>query len=104
MRGDAPRRALLPHDSIPNSPSPSLLPLSFSQVRSPPAEGVYIHGLFLDGAAWSKSEGVLMESEPKKLFVPLPVLFASANTKTEQAKVRDRVGKGGMEMVGSPRR
>jgi dynein heavy chain len=49
---------------------------------------VYIHGLFLDGAAWSKSEGVLMESEPKKLFVPLPVLFASANTKTEQAKVR----------------
>lgn len=54
------------------------------QVRSPPAEGVYLHGLFLDGAAWSKQEGVMVESEPKKLFVSLPVLYVSANTKSEQ--------------------
>lgn len=60
-------------------------PKSFhDQVRSPPAEGVYIHGLFLDGAAWSKQEGVVVESEPKKLFVSLPVLFVSANTKSDQ--------------------
>ncbi|CAN0149606.1 unnamed protein product [Ectocarpus sp. 6 AP-2014] len=58
------------------------------QVRSPPAEGVYIHGLFLDGAAWSKQEGVMVESEPKKLFVSLPVLFVSANTKSDQVKVK----------------
>jgi len=57
---------------------------SHVQVRSPPAEGVYIHGLFLDGAAWSKQEGVMVESEPKKLFVSLPVLFVSANTKSDQ--------------------
>ncbi|CAM9269982.1 unnamed protein product, partial [Laminaria digitata] len=56
------------------------------QVRSPPAEGVYIHGLFLDGAAWSKQEGVMVESEPKKLFVSLPVLFVSANTKSDQVR------------------
>lgn len=57
-----------------------------AQVRSPPAEGVYIHGLFLDGAAWSKQEGIMVESEPKKLFVSLPVLFVSANTKSDQVR------------------
>jgi dynein heavy chain, axonemal len=57
-------------------------------VRSPPPEGVYIHGLFLDGAAWSKQEGRLVESEPKRLFVPLPVLWASATVKSEQMKIR----------------
>lgn len=56
------------------------------KVRSPPAEGVYIHGLFLDGAAWSKQEGNLVESEPKKLFVSLPVLFVSANIKSDQVR------------------
>lgn len=55
-----------------------------AQVRSSPTEGVYIHGLFLDGAAWSKQEGFMVESEPKKLFVSLPVLYVSANTKNDQ--------------------
>jgi dynein heavy chain len=58
------------------------------QVRSAPAEGVYIHGLFLEGAGYSKATGALEESEPKKLFAPLPVLYVSANTKTEEIKVK----------------
>jgi dynein heavy chain, axonemal len=62
-------------------------------VRSPPQEGVYIHGLFIDGAAWSKSEGCLVESMPKVLFTSLPVMLVSANTKKDQDKVvRDIFG------------
>lgn len=56
-------------------------------VKSTPAEGCYIHGLYLEGAAWSKDQQMVVESEPKTLFVPLPVLFVSANLKTEEAKV-----------------
>jgi len=58
------------------------------KVKEPPTEGVYVHGLFLDGAAWNRPESLLVESEPKKLFVPLPVLYVTANSKTEQAKLR----------------
>merc|ERR1712196_66944 len=58
------------------------------QVRAPPAEGVYIHGLSLEGGAWSRQENMLVESEPKKLFVPMPVVWVTANSKQDQLKVR----------------
>ena len=35
------------------------------QVRSSPKEGVFVHGLYLDGAAWSKAETSVIESEPR---------------------------------------
>jgi dynein heavy chain len=57
-------------------------------VKQPPAEGCYIHGLFLDGAAWSRAESNLVESEPKQLYVPLPVLYVTANLKEEERKSR----------------
>ena len=46
-------------------------------IREAPSEGVYIHGLFLDGCAWSTRENRLVDSEPKKLFHPLPVLYVT---------------------------
>ena len=58
------------------------------QIKNLPNEGMYIHGLFLEGAAWSKQEGILVESQPKVLFVPLPVLFISGNTKKNEEKSR----------------
>ncbi|RHY51106.1 hypothetical protein DYB38_003376 [Aphanomyces astaci] len=51
------------------------------QIRQPPKEGVLVHGLFLEGAAWHKANATLVESEPKKLFAPLPVLYVTATTK-----------------------
>jgi dynein heavy chain len=45
---------------------------------------VYVHGLFLDGAAWSNSDGSLSESAPKKLFSQLPVILVTAVTKSNR--------------------
>jgi hypothetical protein len=47
---------------------------------------VYIYGLYLDGCAWSGRENKLVDSEPKKLYHPLPVLYVTG----VQAKVRGR--------------
>jgi dynein heavy chain len=58
------------------------------KVTAQPAEGIYVYGLFLEGCAWSKQEGTLVESEPKKLFVPLPILLVSGNIKDNEKKVK----------------
>ena len=55
-----------------------------SQVRSVPKEGVYTHGLFLDGAAYSKADGSLIESAPKVLFAPVPLMMITAVTKSQK--------------------
>ena len=60
-------------------------------VKVAPEEGIYLHGLFLDGCAWSKPENKLVESEPKKLFTSLPVVHVTGNIKGDAAKVRRQV-------------
>ena len=45
------------------------------EVRKGPDEGVYIYGLFVDGAKWEKTKDKLVDSDPKVLFAPLPVLW-----------------------------
>ena len=44
-------------------------------LKDAPGEGVFVHGLFLDGCAWSNRENRLVDAEPKKLFHALPVLY-----------------------------
>jgi len=43
-------------------------------------EGQNIHGLYIEGARWNRSEGKLDESEAKKLHVPMPVIYVTAMT------------------------
>lgn len=52
-------------------------------------EGVYIYGLFLEGAGWDKRRSILIESTPKILFVQLPVLhmFAVDSTRPRDPKL-----------------
>ena len=64
-------------------------------VRTPPKEGVYIHGLYLDGCAWSKPHNTLVESEPKVLFHPLPVLYVTGVTKSQKKESKSQFGSQG---------
>lgn len=61
--------------------------LTHEQVKAAPKEGVFVHGLYLDGAAWSSSEGGITESAPKKLFSLLPVMHVTAVTKNTKRSI-----------------
>ncbi|OXB65797.1 hypothetical protein ASZ78_008864 [Callipepla squamata] len=52
-------------------------------------EGVYIHGLYLEGAGWDRRNSKLIESTPKMLFVQLPVvhIFAVETTGPKDPKL-----------------
>uniref|UniRef100_A0A8D0U4X3 AAA+ ATPase domain-containing protein n=1 Tax=Sus scrofa TaxID=9823 RepID=A0A8D0U4X3_PIG len=52
-------------------------------VSAPPTEGVYVYGLYLEGAGWDKRNMKLIESKPKVLFELMPVIriYAENNSK-----------------------
>lgn len=47
-------------------------------ITNSPAEGVYIHGLSLDGAGWDRRNARLIEPPPKVLFTSMPVVHMYA--------------------------
>ncbi|OXB65197.1 hypothetical protein ASZ78_004954 [Callipepla squamata] len=51
-------------------------------ITSPPVEGVYMYGLYLEGASWDRRNMRLTESKPKVLFEMMPVIriYAENNT------------------------
>ncbi|XP_039265498.2 dynein beta chain, ciliary-like [Styela clava] len=46
--------------------------------NSPPREGAYVHGLFMEGARWDTQTGLMAESRLKELTPPMPVMFIKA--------------------------
>ncbi|XP_052807224.1 dynein axonemal heavy chain 5-like isoform X2 [Mya arenaria] len=57
-------------------------------VHSPPGEGVYIYGLFLDGAGWDRRNARLIEPTPKVLYTMIPVVHVFA-VNQEKSKVQN---------------
>uniref|UniRef100_UPI0037E892BB dynein axonemal heavy chain 8-like n=1 Tax=Semicossyphus pulcher TaxID=241346 RepID=UPI0037E892BB len=52
------------------------------EITTSPTEGVYVYGLYLDGAAWDRKNTHLIESSPKVLFTALPVIHMFAINST----------------------
>jgi len=52
-------------------------------VNEAPNDGVYVYGLFLDGARWSDKKSVLQESKSKQLFDAMPVIHMLPIKKTD---------------------
>lgn len=58
-------------------------------LKKPPKEGVYVYGLFLDGAGWDVKNMQLKESTNKILFTSLPIvhIYAINSTAPKDSKL-----------------
>lgn len=52
--------------------------LNKEDIVTPPAEGVFVFGLFLEGASLDRRAGKLVESKPKVLYEQMPVIHIKA--------------------------
>ena len=52
-------------------------------ITQPPAEGVYVYGLYLEGAGWDRRSCKLIDSKPKVLFEMMPVIRMYAENNGE---------------------
>ncbi|XP_070790567.1 dynein axonemal heavy chain 9 [Pituophis catenifer annectens] len=48
------------------------------EFTSPPREGAYIHGLFMEGARWDMQTGLIADARLKDLTPPMPIIFIKA--------------------------
>lgn len=55
---------------------------SREEIKQGPPEGVYIYGLYLDGAGWDRRHSRLSESINKVLYTLLPVVHVYAINST----------------------
>eukprot|EP00106_Octopus_bimaculoides_P015856 XP_014783298.1 PREDICTED: dynein heavy chain 12, axonemal-like [Octopus bimaculoides] len=56
-----------------------VLPITKSE--TPPDDGAYIHGLFLDGARWDCNLGILVDQLPRVLIEPMPLIWLKPSYK-----------------------
>lgn len=48
--------------------------MTHEDIKEAPEDGCYIYGLFLEGAKWDYAKHCLGDSDPKKLFVEVPLM------------------------------
>ncbi|KAK5609612.1 Dynein heavy chain 2, axonemal [Crenichthys baileyi] len=42
---------------------------------TPPEDGVYVRGLYLEGAGWDRKNSCLVEAEPMQMVCPIPTIY-----------------------------
>nr|XP_019958870.1 PREDICTED: dynein heavy chain 2, axonemal [Paralichthys olivaceus] len=63
--------------------------LDDSNLLYPPKDGVFVRGLFLEGAGWDKKNSCLVEAEPMQMFCPMPTIhFKPVENRKKMGKVR----------------
>ena len=62
------------------------------EVTSGPDEGIYLHGLMLEGASFDHQKNCLVESKLGSLSSPLPVLHVRAIRRSEAAAKKRSMG------------
>ncbi|KAJ3342801.1 Dynein heavy chain 5, axonemal [Gonapodya sp. JEL0774] len=68
--------------------APEVMKQMKEDITAPPAEGVYIHGLFIEGAGWDRKNIRLTESQPKVIFTAMPVVYVNATNSTDDGDPR----------------
>lgn len=69
-------------------------PVDDNNIVEPPKDGVWIKGLFLEGAGWDKKNACLVEAAPMQLVCPVPTIhFKPVENKKKSGK-----GKAGWEV------
>ena len=58
--------------------------MDYEEVREAPAMGVYVHGLYLEGASWSKKESHLIEAARGELIKLIPCMFITGVLKQQK--------------------
>nr|XP_026694595.1 dynein heavy chain 3, axonemal isoform X2 [Ciona intestinalis] len=56
-----------------------------SSMKTQPITGVYVNGLFMEGARWCKDKLTIVESKKKNLYVSIPVIWL------EPIRIRDKI-------------
>jgi len=65
----------------------TVLTVDDSNITGPPKDGVYIKGLFLQGAGWDKKNSVLIEADPMQLVCAMPSIhFKPTEAKKKSSK------------------
>ena len=57
--------------------------MAFEEVKEPPKSGVFVHGLFLDGAGWERKNIRLTEATNKVLYTLMPIIRIYASNTLE---------------------
>ena len=63
---------------------------SSEQVDDPPETGVYIHGLYMEGARFNRDTNTVDESQKGELFTTMPVIWLEPVERKEVAVKSDK--------------